>query len=95
MSQTQVTKVTISDCAKALDEIEREIEKLQSDKKGGGAHLFSVTPEGDDYIAQHSPKPPKLTRGQQRYRDYLKVADCFESFGSYLKYKAHQARHGA
>jgi hypothetical protein len=64
-------------------------------KMFGGAHLFSVTPEGDDYIAQHSPKPPKLTRGQQRYRDYLKVADCFESFGSYLKYKAHQSRHGA
>lgn len=57
-----------------------------------GMHLFSVTEAGDDYIAQHSPKPPKLTRGQQRYRDYLEVADCFESFGQWLKHKAHQAR---
>lgn len=64
-------------------------------KMFGGAHLFSVTPEGDDYISQHSPAPPKLTRGQQRYRDYLKVADCFESFGDYLKHQAQEARHGA
>lgn len=61
----------------------------------GGAHLFSVTPEGDDYIAQHSPKPPKLTRSQKRYLEYLQVADHFESFGDWLKYKTHQARHGA
>src|SRR5574337_319995 len=64
-------------------------------KMFGGAHLFSVTPAGDDYIAQHSPPPPKLTRGQKRYAEYLEVADCFESFGHWLKYKAHQARHGA
>jgi hypothetical protein len=64
-------------------------------KMHGGMHLFSVTPEGDDYIAQHSPQPPKLTRSQKRYAEYLEVADCFESFGDWLKYKAHQARHGA
>ena len=28
----------------------------------------------------------KMTRSQQRYRDYLKISDCFESFGDYLKY---------
>jgi hypothetical protein len=28
----------------------------------------------------------KMTRSQQRYRDYLKVAECFESFEHWLKY---------
>lgn len=27
----------------------------------------------------------RMTRSQQRYRDYIKVADCFDSFGDYLK----------
>lgn len=32
MCEVQVTKVTISDCGKAVDEIEREIAKLLLDK---------------------------------------------------------------
>ena len=46
MSQTQVTKVTISDCAKALDEIEREIEKLQSDKKEVERKITALRTQG-------------------------------------------------
>ena len=53
----------------------------------GDMHTFSVTPLGDDYVVKNNPKPPKLTRGQQRYRDYLKAADCFGSFGDWLRYK--------
>lgn len=56
-------------------------------KWSGDMHLFSVTAEGDDYVVRHSPPPPKLTRSQKRYLEYLKVADCFESFGHWLKYK--------
>ena len=29
-------------------------------------------------------KPRQLTRSQQRYQHYLKVADCFDSFRHYL-----------
>jgi len=31
-------------------------------------------------------KHPKPSRSKKRYRDYLDVADCFESFGDYLRY---------
>ena len=37
----------------------------------GGGTCFVVTPKGIDYVAFNSPKPPKLTRSQQQYRDYL------------------------
>lgn len=52
----------------------------------GGMHCYTVTEHGLAHMRLDSPKPPKLTRSQQRWRDYLKVADCFESFGAYLKY---------
>lgn len=52
----------------------------------GGAPTFTVTDAGKAYIAEHSPKPPKLTRGQVRYRRYLDVADvCDLTFGEWLK----------
>lgn len=49
----------------------------------GGNHKFMVTPAGVSHVAQHSPQPPKLTRGQQRYQSYLD-ADCNETFGEWL-----------
>lgn len=55
---------------------------------------FTVTRAGINAVAEHSPQPPKLTRGQQRYRDYVKVADCFEDFGHYLRFKAAEKRRG-
>jgi hypothetical protein len=42
----------------------------------GGDDAFFVTDEGRRYVAENSPQPPKLTKSQQRYRDWLKVADC-------------------
>jgi hypothetical protein len=51
----------------------------------GGSALFTVTRDGVEAISKHSPKPPKMTRSQKRYRAYLKVADCFGSFKEYLK----------
>lgn len=52
----------------------------------GGSPWFRVTDAGKRAVREQSPKPPKLTRGQQRYRDYLRVADLI-SFGDWLKAK--------
>ena len=45
---------------------------------------FSVTMAGRAYVKEFSPKPPKLTRGQRRYRQWLD-ADSSEPFGEWLK----------
>ncbi len=42
-----------------------------------------VTEEGKCAMLAQSPKPPKLTRGQQRYRAFCD-ADTGESFGTWL-----------
>jgi hypothetical protein len=44
----------------------------------------SVTDAGKEAVKRESPKPPKLTRSQKRYRACLK-ADTGESFGQWLK----------
>jgi len=41
----------------------------------GGAHCFTVTAAGDDYIREHSPAEPARTRSQERYRQYLATGD--------------------
>lgn len=53
----------------------------------GGDYVFYVTDEGRRWMAENSPAPPKLTRGQQRYADYL-AADCDLSFGDWVKRQA-------
>ena len=75
---------------------------LMTERRGsalsGGDPVFFVTREGIDYVAMNSPRrppEPKLTRSQQRYRDYLKAADCFESFKHYLLYTAAKTGNGA
>lgn len=55
----------------------------------GGDPIFTVTDKGKSYIAEHSPAPPKLTRGQERYRKWLDVRDVYNvSFGNWLKASA-------
>jgi hypothetical protein len=55
----------------------------------GGDPIFTVTAAGKAYIAEHSPAPPKLTRGQERYRKWLDVRDVYDiSFGDWLKASA-------
>lgn len=44
----------------------------------------SVTDTGRDAVAEQSPKPPKLTRSQRRYRRFLE-ADTGGSFREWLK----------
>lgn len=47
----------------------------------------TVTESGKAAVLAGSPKPPKLTRGQKRYRAFLR-ADTGERFGEWLKYQA-------
>lgn len=53
-----------------------------------GGHVFRVTEAGRHYVREHSPQPPKLTRSQRRYRDWLNGPADFMSFGDYLARKA-------
>lgn len=57
----------------------------------GGDDLFLVTDEGRAYVATNSPAPPKLTRSQQRYRQYLD-AEANMPFGDWLKRSAFTPR---
>lgn len=60
----------------------------------GGDDVFSVTDAGKAAVTEHSPQPPKLTKGQQRYQDYLD-ADCSMTFIEYLKYRDARDRRAA
>lgn len=44
----------------------------------------SVTEEGKRVVREESPKPPKLTRSQKRYRDW-QDADGGQRFGDWLR----------
>lgn len=45
-----------------------------------------VTDAGRKAMFKESPKPPKMTRSQQRFRDYMDFADAFDcSFKDFLK----------
>lgn len=50
----------------------------------GGMDVFFVTDAGKTFVAEHSPAPPKPSRGAQRYRRYLD-ADSSVSFGEWLR----------
>ena len=60
----------------------------------GGDDFFRVTEAVKLAMIQHSPQPPKLTKGQQRYQDYLD-ADCSMTFIEYLKYRDARDRRAA
>lgn len=53
----------------------------------GGDPWFHVTDLGVKYVDEHSPRPPKKTRGQLRYERYLEVSDYYQdlTFGEFLK----------
>jgi len=51
----------------------------------------SVTETGKAAVLAESPKPPKLTRSQRRYREFLH-ADTGGSFGEWLKDQADARR---
>lgn len=51
----------------------------------GGDDLFHVTDAGRDFVAQHSPPPPRLSRAQRRYRAWLDGPADWMDFGDYLR----------
>lgn len=50
----------------------------------GGMHYFEVTREGKQFVRENSPMPPKLTRSQKRYLEFMN-SDCGMQFGEWLK----------
>jgi hypothetical protein len=51
----------------------------------GGDPLFTVTDAGKKAMRDESPSPPKLTRSQMRYREYLEADGCLgETFREFL-----------
>lgn len=56
----------------------------------GGSPIFTVTLAGREFVKCKSPKPPKLSRSQQRYRDYL-AEDGGLSFREWLGIKSLRA----
>lgn len=60
------------------------VERASSDLTGGAA-LFLVVDKhaAQTYVVQNSPKPPKLTRSQRRYRAYLR-ADSSLTFKEWI-----------
>lgn len=50
----------------------------------GGMHCYCVTDKGKAFVRSHAKPLPKLSRSQQRYRNFLH-ADCGMTFGEYIK----------
>jgi len=50
----------------------------------GGMHCFTVTETGKSEMREHSPQPPKLSRSQQRYQQFLEGGG-FMKFGEWLR----------
>lgn len=59
----------------------------------GGDDVFRVTDAGRAAVVAESPAPPKLTRSQQTYQDWLNY-DSDMSFIEYAKWKSRQRRAG-
>ena len=53
------------------------------DEKPGRVSNFHPKTEGLEYGEMGRIRP--MTRAQKRYQDYLRVADCFESFAHFLR----------
>ncbi len=59
--------------------------KLAGNVATGGDFCYRVTDAGKKAIRDESPSPPKLTRSQIRYREYLDADGCLgETFREYL-----------
>ena len=55
----------------------------------GGDYIFTVTPTGKEYIAEHSPPEPRVSRGRARYLRWLAVSDVSGiTFREWLKMEA-------
>ena len=77
----------VGECAECSQLVEMGfMRQYRASELTGGDPLFRVTDEGKAAMLAESPKPPKLTRSQQRYRRWLNdAADAGWSFGDWLK----------
>jgi hypothetical protein len=57
----------------------------------GGDYCFVVTDAGREYVREHSPKPPKVSRAKTRYRAWLR-SNADMSFGEWLQGGFYRAR---
>ncbi len=48
--------------------------------------VYQVTDTGREYIAKHSPKPPKLSKSKIRYQWYREHSEYFDNFREFLRY---------
>jgi predicted secreted acid phosphatase len=59
---------------------------------GEGARLFCVTDAGIEWVKANSPKVPRRTKAQERYRRFLEWGDCFDSFVDFCRWDAQPER---
>jgi len=64
--------------------LELERRGLMARALTAGDAVFYVTEAGIRAVKSESPSPPRMTRGQKRYREWLK-RDCGTPFGEWLK----------
>jgi hypothetical protein len=57
-----------------------------------GMDCFWVTDAGKAYVAEHSPKPPKISRAKERYKRYLEYGDGFDNFRHFLTWDSEPER---
>lgn len=50
----------------------------------GGDYCYVVTDAGKEFVRSRAVAPPKLTRSQRRYREFL-ARDTGESFGEWIR----------
>lgn len=53
----------------------------------GDMDIFVVTDNGKTAVKERSPKPPKMSKAKQRYRQFLKDDSIDIDFGEWLKLK--------
>lgn len=70
------------------------MERREGSALTGGDDCFLVTPAGRAWMSETSPTPPRLTRSQQRYRDYLD-ADSGLRFGEWVRHRRDPPREPA
>lgn len=58
----------------------------------GGDDCFWLTDAGKQFVAEHSPEHPRISRGKARYGRYLEYGDSFHSFKDFLYWDAHPER---
>ncbi len=61
---------------------------------GPDSYCFVVTEAGREYVREHSPEAPKVSRGKRRYLEWLEVSDATnETFGEWLRRESREVRH--